>query len=92
MKAVIQRVSHASVTIEEALKSSIGKGLLILLGVADSDGKEDADWLVKKIAALRIFDDDAGVMNLSVQDIDGEVLVVSQFTLLASTKKGNRPS
>ena len=92
MKAVIQRVSHASVTIEEALKSSLGKGLLILLGVADSDGKEDADWLVKKIAALRIFDDDAGVMNLSVQDIDGEVLVVSQFTLLASTKKGNRPS
>ena len=92
MKAVIQRVSHASVTIEEALKSSIGKGLLILLGVADSDGKEDADWLVKKIAALRIFDDDSGVMNLSVQDIDGEVLVVSQFTLLASTKKGNRPS
>lgn len=92
MKAVIQRVSHASVTIEEALKSSIGKGLLILLGVADSDGKEDADWLVKKIAALRIFDDDAGVMNLSIQDIDGEVLVVSQFTLLASTKKGNRPS
>ncbi|MBR3389978.1 MAG: D-tyrosyl-tRNA(Tyr) deacylase, partial [Prevotella sp.] len=89
---VIQRVSHASVTIEEALKSSIGKGLLMLLGVADSDGKEDADWLVKKIAALRIFDDDAGVMNLSVQDIDGEVLVVSQFTLLASTKKGNRPS
>lgn len=92
MKVVIQRVTHASVTIEEALKSSIGKGLLILLGVADSDGKEDADWLVKKIAALRIFDDDAGVMNLSVQDIDGEVLVVSQFTLLASTKKGNRPS
>ena len=92
MKAVIQRVSHASVTIEEALKSSIGKGLLILLGVADSDGKEDADWLVKKIAALRIFDDDSGLMNLSVQDIDGEVLVVSQFTLLASTKKGNRPS
>ena len=92
MKVVIQRVSHASVTIEEALKSSIGKGLLMLLGVADSDGKEDADWLVKKIAALRIFDDDAGVMNLSVQDIDGEVLVVSQFTLLASTKKGNRPS
>lgn len=92
MKVVIQRVTHASVTIEKVLKSSIGKGLLILLGVADSDGKEDADWLVKKIAALRIFDDDAGVMNLSVQDIDGEVLVVSQFTLLASTKKGNRPS
>ena len=66
--------------------------MLILLGVADNDSEEDADWLVKKIAALRIFDDDAGVMNLSVQDIDGEVLVVSQFTLLASTKKGNRPS
>ena len=92
MKFVIQRVTHASVTIEKVLKSSIEKGMLILLGVADSDGKEDADWLVKKIAALRIFDDDAGVMNLSVQDIDGEVLVVSQFTLLASTKKGNRPS
>lgn len=92
MKVVIQRVNHASVTIEKVLKSSIEKGMLILLGVADSDGKEDADWLVKKIAALRIFDDDAGVMNLSVQDIDGEVLVVSQFTLLASTKKGNRPS
>lgn len=92
MKVVIQRVTHASVTIEKVLKSSIEKGMLILLGVADSDGKEDADWLVKKIAALRIFDDDAGVMNLSVQDIDGEVLVVSQFTLLASTKKGNRPS
>ena len=91
MKVVIQRVTHASVTIEKVLKSSIEKGMLILLGVADSDGKEDADWLVKKIAALRI-DDDAGVMNLSVQDIDGEVLVVSQFTLLASTKKGNRPS
>ena len=92
MKVVIQRVTHASVTIEKVLKSSIEKGMLILLGVADSDGKEDADWLVKKIAALRIFDGDAGVMNLSVQDIDGEVLVVSQFTLLASTKKGNRPS
>ncbi len=92
MKVVIQRVTHASVTIEKVLKSSIEKGMLILLGVADNDSEEDADWLVKKIAALRIFDDDAGVMNLSVQDIDGEVLVVSQFTLLASTKKGNRPS
>ena len=92
MKVVIQRVTHASVTIEKVLKSSIEKGMLILLGVADNDSEEDADWLVKKIAALRIFDDADGVMNVSVKDIDGEVLVVSQFTLLASTKKGNRPS
>ena len=92
MKVVIQRVTHASVTIEKVLKSSIEKGMLILLGVADNDAEEDADWLVKKIAALRIFDDADGVMNVSVKDIDGEVLVVSQFTLLASTKKGNRPS
>ena len=92
MRAVIQRVSSASVTIGGQVKSSIGKGLLILLGVGSEDGQEDIDWLVKKISGLRIFDDEAGVMNRSVVDIGGEALVVSQFTLMASTKKGNRPS
>ena len=92
MKAVIQRVSSASVTIDGAVKSAIGPGLLVLLGVGHEDGQEDLDWLVKKIAGLRIFNDEEGVMNRSVVDIDGEALVVSQFTLMASTKKGNRPS
>ncbi len=92
MKAVIQRVSHASVTIGGRVKSEIRKGLLVLLGVAEGDTEEDADWLVRKIAALRIFDDSEGVMNLSVTDVDGEIMVISQFTLLASYKKGNRPS
>ena len=92
MRAVIQRVSSASVTIGGQVKSSIGKGLLVLLGVGYEDGQEDIDWLVKKISALRIFDDEAGVMNRSVVDVGGEALVVSQFTLMASTKKGNRPS
>lgn len=92
MRAIIQRVSAASVTIGGAVKSSIGPGLLILLGIGHEDGREDLDWLVKKIACLRIFDDEAGVMNRSVTDIGGEALVVSQFTLMASTKKGNRPS
>ena len=92
MRAVIQRVAHASVTIEGTLKSSIKQGLLILLGVCDEDTEEDVDWLVKKVAALRIFDDEQGVMNRSITDIDGEALVVSQFTLYASYKKGNRPS
>lgn len=92
MKAVIQRVSRASVTIGGRLKSSIGKGLLVLLGVAEDDGQEDIDWLVRKISAMRIFDDESGVMNLSVMDVGGDVLVVSQFTLMASCKKGNRPS
>jgi len=92
MRAVIQRVSSASVTIGGQVKSSIGKGLLILLGVGYEDGQEDIDWLVKKISGLRIFDDEAGVMNRSVVDVGGEALVVSQFTLMASTKKGNRPS
>lgn len=92
MKAVIQRVSRASVTIGGRLKSSIGKGLLVLLGVAEDDGNEDIDWLVRKISAMRIFDDESGVMNLSVMDVGGEVLVVSQFTLMASCRKGNRPS
>ena len=92
MRAVITRVSSASVTIDGSVKSSIGPGLLILLGIGNEDGPEDIEWLVKKIAGLRIFDDDAGVMNRSVIDIAGEALVVSQFTLMASTKKGNRPS
>lgn len=92
MRAVIQRVSSASVTIGGQMKSSIGKGLLVLLGVGYEDGQEDIDWLVKKISGLRIFDDEAGVMNRSVVDVGGEALVVSQFTLMASTKKGNRPS
>ena len=92
MRAVIQRVSSASVTIDGQVKSSIGEGLLILLGVGYEDGQEDIDWLVKKISGLRIFDDEAGVMNRSVVDVGGEALVVSQFTLMASTKKGNRPS
>ena len=92
MRTVIQRVQHASVTIDGILKSKIGKGLLILVGIEDRDTQEDIDWLCKKICNLRIFDDENGVMNKSVLDIDGEILVVSQFTLHASTKKGNRPS
>ena len=92
MRAVIQRVRYASVTIEGSVKGRIGQGLLVLLGVCDEDGMEDVEWLVKKIANLRVFDDDAGVMNRSVIDVQGEALVVSQFTLYASYKKGNRPS
>lgn len=92
MRTVIQRVRHASVTIEGRVKSEIGQGLLILVGVEDSDTQEDVNWLAQKIAALRIFDDADGVMNLSLSDIGGEALVVSQFTLWASYKKGNRPS
>lgn len=92
MRAVIQRVNHASVTINGECKSSIGRGYLVLLGCENADTQEDIDWLAKKIANLRIFDDEAGVMNLSVRDVDGEILVVSQFTLWASYKKGNRPS
>ena len=92
MRAVIQRVSKASVTIDNQLKSSIGKGLLVLLGICEEDTEEDVNWLVHKLIGLRIFDDDNGVMNRSVSDVDGEVLVVSQFTLYASDKKGNRPS
>jgi len=92
MRAVIQRVSEASVTIEGKIKSSTGPGLLILLGVEDADTQDDVDWLCKKISQLRIFGDEQGLMNLSVQDTGGEMLVVSQFTLHASTKKGNRPS
>ena len=92
MRAVIQRVSSASVTIDGKVKSDIGPGLLILLGVGHEDGQEDLDWLVRKVAGLRIFNDDEGVMNRSVLDVGGDALVVSQFTLMASTKKGNRPS
>ena len=92
MRAVIQRVSNASVTIDGSIKSSIGQGMLILLGVEDRDTQEDVEWLVKKVSNLRIFDDSEGVMNLSVLDVNGEALVVSQFTLFASYKKGNRPS
>lgn len=92
MRTVIQRVQHASVTIDGTVKSSIGKGLLLLLGVEESDTSEDVDWLVRKVAALRVFDDDNGVMNRSILDVQGEALVVSQFTLYASYKKGNRPS
>ena len=104
MRAVIQRVRHASVAIVDSNetganeaektedKRSIGQGFLVLLGVCDEDEMEDVEWLVKKIAGLRVFDDADGVMNVNIQDIGGEVLVVSQFTLYASYKKGNRPS
>ena len=92
MRAVIQRVSEASVEINGNLKSHIGKGLLVLLGIEEADTKEDIDWLSGKIARLRIFDDENGVMNLSVMESGGEILIVSQFTLHASTRKGNRPS
>lgn len=92
VRAVIQRVSSASVTIDGAVRSAIGPGLLVLLGVGHEDGQEDVDWLVKKVAGLRIFNDEAGVMNRSVVEVGGEALVVSQFTLMASTRKGNRPS
>ena len=92
MRIVIQRVSHASVTIEGHCKSAIGKGMLILVGIEEADGQEDIDWLCKKIVNLRIFDDENGVMNKSILDVQGEILVISQFTLMASTKKGNRPS
>ena len=92
MRAVIQRVTHASVTIKGQVKSTIQQGFLILLGVCEEDTMEDVEWLTKKIAALRVFDDENHVMNRSIIDIEGEALVVSQFTLYASYKKGNRPS
>lgn len=92
MKIVIQRVKHASVTIHQQLKDSIQQGYLILLGVAEGDTSEEVDWLVKKVIGLRVFDDESGVMNRSVTDIGGQIMVISQFTLLASYKKGNRPS
>jgi D-aminoacyl-tRNA deacylase len=92
MRIVLQRVSSARVAIEERVAGEIGRGLLVLVGVADGDGESDGQWLAEKIAALRIFPDDAGQMNRTVRDVGGEVLVVSQFTLLASTRKGTRPS
>ena len=92
MKIVIQRVSEAAVNIDGTTKSSIGQGYMILLGITHSDTQEDADWLVKKVIGLRVFDDENHVMNRSIIDVDGDILVVSQFTLMASYKKGNRPS
>jgi D-aminoacyl-tRNA deacylase len=92
LKTVIQRVSSASVTIDSKIVAQIQQGLLVLIGIEDADNQEDIVWLCQKIANLRIFGDESEVMNLSVKDVDGEVIVVSQFTLQASTKKGNRPS
>jgi D-tyrosyl-tRNA(Tyr) deacylase len=92
MRIVIQRVSEASVKVEGKIISAIKQGMLILVGIEDADKDEDINWLTNKIIQLRIFDDENGVMNLSVKDVDGEIIVVSQFTLHASTKKGNRPS
>jgi len=92
MRIVIQRVRHASVTINGNVKSAIGHGYLILLGVCGEDSSEDVDWLVRKVIGMRVFDDEAGVMNRSITDVGGDVLVISQFTLFASYKKGNRPS
>ncbi len=92
MRAVLQRVRYASVTISEKVKGKIGSGLLILLGIEDSDEEEDISWLSRKIISMRIFDDEKGVMNLSVKEVAGDLLLISQFTLHASTKKGNRPS
>ncbi|MAD96217.1 MAG: D-tyrosyl-tRNA(Tyr) deacylase [Flavobacteriaceae bacterium] len=92
MRIVIQRVSEASVTIDQQIAGQIGNGLLVLLGIEEADDQNDIDWLVKKIINLRIFPDGNGVMNTSLTDVDGEVLLISQFTLHASTKKGNRPS
>lgn len=92
MRLVIQRASSASVKVDDSIVSEIGAGLLILAGIEEADSQEDIDWLVKKVCQLRIFNDPEGVMNLSVQDINGDLIVVSQFTLHASAKKGNRPS
>ena len=92
MRAVIQRVKEASVTIDNTVKSQIGTGLLVLLGIEEADSQQDIDWLTKKIVLLRVFNDENGVMNRSVLDVGGDIIVVSQFTLMASYKKGNRPS
>lgn len=92
MRAVVQRVSHASVTIEGNVKSEIGKGFLVLLGIEDTDTDEDVQWLSGKIARMRVFEDENQLMNLSLDDVHGDILLISQFTLFASTKKGNRPS
>lgn len=92
MRIVVQRVRNASVTIDGNVKSSIEKGLLVLVGICNEDNQEDIDYLVKKLVNLRVFDDENSVMNLSIKDINGDILLISQFTLMASTKKGNRPS
>lgn len=92
MRVVIQRVSHASVTIGGKIKSEIDKGFLVLLGIGTTDGQQDIDWLVRKTVNMRVFDDEQGVMNRSILDCGGDIIVVSQFTLMASCKKGNRPS
>lgn len=92
MRIVIQRVSEASVSIKGTMKSSIQQGFLILLGIGEDDNEDDIKWLVKKVVNLRVFDDEQGIMNKSILDVNGEILVVSQFTLMASYKKGNRPS
>ena len=92
MRAVVQRVTESSVTVDGAVTGSIGKGLMVLIGVEEGDAEKDAEYIAKKVSALRVFDDENGVMNLSVQDIGGEVLAVSQFTLLGDVRKGNRPS
>lgn len=92
MRAVIQRVTHASVTIQSNRKAEIGRGFLILLGIEQSDNQEDIEWLTRKIIGLRVFDDEAGIMNRNILETDGDIIVVSQFTLMASYKKGNRPS
>lgn len=92
MRIVIQRVTHAEVSIDGRINGSIDKGFMILLGIGTEDTTEDIDWLVKKVIGLRVFDDDDGVMNRNITDVGGDILVVSQFTLMASTRKGNRPS
>lgn len=92
MRAVVQRVSNSSVTVDEQITGQIGKGLMVLIGVEEGDTEKDAEYIAKKVTALRVFDDAEGVMNLSVQDIGGEILAVSQFTLLGDVRKGNRPS
>ena len=92
MRAVVQRVTNSSVTVDEQITGQIGKGLMVLIGVEDGDTEKDAEYIAKKVTALRVFDDAEGVMNLSVQDISGEILAVSQFTLLGDVRKGNRPS
>lgn len=92
MRIVIQRVSEASVSIKNTMKSAIQQGFLILLGIGEDDNEDDIEWLIKKVVNLRVFDDEQGIMNKSILDVNGEILVVSQFTLMASYKKGNRPS
>ena len=92
MRIIIQRVTKASVSIEGKTKSSIGRGYMILVGIESNDSQEDVDWLIRKIIGLRIFDDENGVMNRSIKEVDGSILVISQFTLFASYKNGNRPS